>query len=109
MGRAVRKLWPVILMAGCVASGPLAPDAYEAGVVAALRDGGCRFEGGSREDEARFAARISPHLGLSADDLLDRDGPHFDGVDDAIERLADNGSIILDEERRVATLMNCTA
>lgn len=94
-----------LCLAGCVQS--LTPVQYEAAITAALRENGCRFTGGTGGDEEAFAQLLSPQLGVSPGALLDREGPYYDGVDDAIDSMADRGDLTLDASARTVILSDC--
>lgn len=101
----MRRFVVLLLLAGCVQSP--SPDQYETAILAALRDNDCRYVGGQGDDDARFALVLSPYLGIPAEDLADLEGPYYDQVDQAIQRIVDRGDVSINNDSRIVTLLNC--
>ena len=95
-------------LAACV-SGPLPDARYEAAILTALREADCGRDVAPGASESELARRFAAHLPASADALLDPTGPHYDRIDQAIERMDDDGRLILDERARTLRLPGCAA
>ncbi|KPP87106.1 MAG: hypothetical protein HLUCCA08_04075 [Rhodobacteraceae bacterium HLUCCA08] len=69
---------------------------------------GCAFDFANRP-ERELGALIAAELGVETDAVMDRDGPYFHVIDDALERMADDGSFDWNDETGLITLVDCAA
>ena len=57
--------------------------------------------------EEWFSEKLAATSDIPVEDWIDRDGPHFDGMDDAMEDAADEGLLEMDRETFTITLTEC--